>query len=269
MEYATILHMKKLRIHLVSWDKAGVDTRISNLKAEGLDVIFGVPHDRNFFPSVEEEAPAAIVIDLGRSPSQGRDIAINFRSRKSTRTIPLVFIGGGDAVAAIRKLLPDAAFTTWETAGKNIQEACAHPPLNPTAPDSIFAAYSEVPLAKKLGIKNGLSILAIHPPSELEVLLGNLPEGLYLGKDIPGTFDVLLWFIRSRAELEKEIVPLASRADFKSLWMIWPKKTSKLASDLTQQIIRETGLSHGLVDYKICSLNDTWTGLCFAKRKSF
>jgi hypothetical protein len=60
---------------------------------------------------------------------------------------------------------------------------------------------------------------------------------------------------------------MAARPDFKSLWMIWPKKSSKLASDLTQQIIRETGLSHGLVDYKICSLDDTWTGLCFAKRK--
>jgi hypothetical protein len=207
------------------------------------------------------------VIDLERSPSQGRDIALNFRNRKSTRTIPLVFVGGGDAVDAIRKLLPDATFTTWKTAVKDVQEACTHPPLNPVVPGSIFAAYSGVPLTKKLGIKAGTSVLVIHPPTEFEKLLGILPEGVKLCKDDTENCDVLLWFVRFQAELKKEVLPMAARPDFKSLWMIWPKKSSKLASDLTQQIIRETGLSHGLVDYKICSLDDTWTGLCFAKRK--
>jgi hypothetical protein len=259
--------MRKLRIHLVSWEKANVDSRISSLKNGGLDIIFGVPRDRTFFRSVESEAPDAIVIDLVRSPSQGRDIAVNFRSRKSTRSIPIVFAGGGESTNAIKALLPDATFSTWESVVNDIREACARPLPNPVVPGSIFAAYSGVPLAKKLGIKPGSSILTFHPPSEIENLLGTLPEGVKLYKDDGANCDILLWFVRSQADLNQEIISMVARRDFKSLWMIWPKKTSKLASDLTQQIIRETGLSHGLVDYKICSLDDTWTGLCFAKRK--
>jgi len=259
--------MKKLLIHFISWDKNNVDSRISTLKDEGLEVVFGVPCDRSFFPTIEGEAPATILIDLGRSPSQGRDIAINFRRRKSTRTIPIVFVEGGDSTGAIKALLPDVTFSSWETIGKDILEACAHPPVNPVMPGSLFAAYSGVPLAKKLGIKAGSSVLAIHPPNEYEKLLGELPEGVKLCKDNSTNCDVLFWFVRSQAELNNEMVRMAARPDFKSLWMIWPKKTSALASDLSQQTIRETGLSHGLVDYKICSLDKTWSGLCFAKRK--
>jgi uncharacterized protein YeaC (DUF1315 family) len=259
--------MKRLRIHLVSWDKANVDSQISALKDRRLDIIFGVPRDRTFFQSVENEAPDAIVIDLARSPSQGRDIAVNFRSRKSTRAIHIVYISGGESSIAIKALLPDATFSTWETAVNDIREACAHPLPNPVVPGSIFAAYSGVPLAKKLGIKSGSSVLVIRPPSEFKKLLGKLPEGVKLCQDDKDNCNILLWFIRSQADLNQEIVSMAARPDFKSLWMIWPKKSSKLASDLTQQIIRETGLSHGLVDYKICSLDDAWTGLCFAKRK--
>jgi hypothetical protein len=259
--------MKKLDIHLVSWDKTNLAFRISTLKDGGLDVIFGIPRDRTFFRSVEVEDPDAIVIDLARSPSQGRDIAVNFRSRKSTRAIPIVFVGGGDSINAIKALLPDATFSEWESAVKDIHETCSHPLNDPVVPGSIFAAYSGVPLAKKLGIRSGSSILVIHAPAEFEKLLGAIPEGVKFCRDALANCDVLLWFIRSQADLHKEIVPMSSRPDFKSMWMLWPKKTSKLASDLTQQIIRETGLSHGLVDYKICSLDDTWSGLCFAKRK--
>jgi uncharacterized protein YeaC (DUF1315 family) len=178
-----------------------------------------------------------------------------------------VFVGGGESNVSIKTLLPDATYSEWETAIKDIREACAHPQNNPVVPGSIFAAYSGVPLAKKLGIKPGSSVLAIQPPSGFENLLGKLPEGVKLCQDNRANCDILLWFVRSQSDLNQEIVSLAARPDFKSLWMIWPKKSSKLASDLTQQIIRETGLSHGLVDYKICSLDDTWTGLRFAKRK--
>ena len=259
--------MKKLLIHFISWDKVSIDSRISALKADRFDVIFGVPQDRNFFQSIEEKSPAAVLIDLTRSPSQGRDIAVTLRTRKATRAIPIVFIKGVTGMDSIRQLLPDAIFSSWDKVVGDIQRAVANPPSEPVVPGSVFAAYSGVPLAKKIGIKAGSSILAIHPPGELDTLLGNLPEGVTLCKDDKVNCDILLWFLRSQIELEKEIASIASRPDFKSLWMIWPKKTSRLASDITQQTVRKTGLAHGLVDYKICSLDATWTGLCFAKRK--
>lgn len=254
-------------IHFISWDKSKMDARVLLLEESGMKVVFGVPHDRNFFKEVEEEKPDAILIDLTRSPSQGRDIAVNFRSRKSTRLIPIVFVDGERSTDAIRTLLPDATFSEWGSVIKDTREACAHPPNNPVVPGSIFAAYSAVPLAKKLGIKPGSSVLALHPPDKFEKLLGDLPEGVKLCRDETAKCEVLLWFIRSQVDLAKEIIPMSLRSDFKSLWIIWPKKTSRLASDLTQQSIRESGLAHGLVDYKICSLDNTWTGLCFAKRK--
>ena len=259
--------MKKPRIHLVSWDKANKDSRISALTSAGFEVVFGVPSDRSFFQSVEREAPSAIVIDLERSPSQGRDIAVTFRTRAASRSIPIVFVGGKE-ITSIRKLLPDATYTTWDDAARDIQAAITHPVENPVVPSSVFAAYSGVPLAKKLGIKTGSSVLLLQPPSAIEKILLPLPEGVSLCQGESGDCDILLWFIRSRSELDGGITAIAARSDFKSLWMIWPKKTSRLASDLTQQIIREAGLSHKLVDYKISSLDDTWTGLCFVRRKN-
>ncbi len=258
--------MRKCRIHLTSWDKSNLEIRINSLEKEGFEVLSSVPSNRDFFAAVESENPNAIVIDLERSPSQGRDIAVTFRTRKTSRAIPIVFVGG-KTVEEIRKLLPDATFTTWEKISMAIKQAYTHPLLNPLVPSSIFAAYSDVPLAKKLGIKADSNILALHAPPALDSLLGDLPEGATLCQDSSLGCDIVLWFIRSQKELRDEIVSISSRQDLKSLWMIWPKKTSTFSSDLTQKVVRETGLSHALVDYKICSLDTTWTGLCFAKRK--
>jgi hypothetical protein len=126
---------------------------------------------------------------------------LNFRNRKSTRTIPIVFVGGGKSINAIKALLPDATFSTWETVANDIREAWAHPLNNPVVPGSIFVAYSGVPLAKKLGIRPGSSVLAFHPPSEVENLLGKLPEGVKLYQDEKANCDILLWFVRSQANL--------------------------------------------------------------------
>lgn len=256
------------RVFLVSWDKASVEIRIADLKAAGFEVMSGVPKDRDFFKSIEDTSPQAILIDLSRSPSQGRDVAVNLRIRKPTRFIPLLFLAGSrDAIDSIRQLLPDAIFCLWEIVDAEIHKALQTPLSNPVVPASIFAAYRAVPLSKKLGIKPGMSLLAIHPPADVDIFLNPLPEGVRLSQNDSGNFDILLWFVRSRSDLSNEIRDITVRKDFKSIWVIWPKKTSSLVSDLTQQVVREVGLAHGLVDYKICSLNDTWTGLCFARRK--
>jgi hypothetical protein len=256
------------RVFLVSWDKTSLKARIVDLKNTGFDVISGVPKNRDFFKGIEDASPQAILIDLTRSPSQGRDVAVNLRIRKPTRFIPLLFLAGSpDAIDSIHQLLPDAIFCQWEKVDIEIQKALKNPLSNPLVPTSIFAAYHAVPLYKKLGIKQGMSLLAIHPPVDVDTFLSPLPEGIRISQNDSGKFDILLWFTKSQSELSNGIREIAARKDFKSIWIVWPKKTSSLVTDLTQQVVRKVGLDHGLVDYKICSLNDTWTGLCFARRK--
>ena len=85
------------------------------------------------------------------------------------------------------------------------------------------------------------------------------------GEQLPG--ELILWFMRSLQELERDFTAISQRRDFRFVWIAWPKKTSGVQTDLNQQLVRETGLRSGLVDFKICSIDQTWSGLCFTRRK--
>jgi len=217
-----------------------------------------------------------VVIDLGRLPSQGRDLALNIRKYKATRHVPLVFVAGESPadsaadpakVARIQELLPDAVYTTWEDIGDALQQAIDNPPAEPVVPASTMAGYSGTPLPKKLGIKPNSVVALVDAPEGFEETLGELPQGATLTKDLLEQPDVILWFNRSRHDLEarlEEMCPLASSG---GLWIIWPKKASGVASNLSQTVVRETGLAAGLVDFKVAAIDATWSGLRFTQRK--
>jgi hypothetical protein len=207
------------------------------------------------------------VIDLGRLPSQGRDLGVQIRTRAGSRGIPLVFVGGKtEKVEGVRSLLPDAAFTDWENIASDLPQAIAVPPEKPIDPGSVFAAYSATPLVKKLGIRTKSRVRLVGAPDDFENTLGELPEGARL-REGTGACNVMIWFVRDRAALNQAFTEMADRDDFNALWMAWPKKASGAETDLSQQIVRQTGLDAGLVDYKICSIDATWSGLCFTQRK--
>ena len=118
------------------------------------------------------------------------------------------------------------------------------------------AGYSGTPLEKKLGIKPG------H-----RVLLLNGPEGFAL-EDVPvvtrasGFADVILSFHTERKDLEKRVPILRTKMEQNAgLWIAWPKKASKRPTDITEDVVREIGLSHRLVDNKVCAIDETWSGL--------
>ena len=129
------------------------------------------------------------------------------------------------------------------------------------------AGYSGTPLPQKLGIKEGHRVGTARAPSHLEKLLAPLPLGAKLlassGKDL----DMVLLFARTKIELSREL-PRAHRAiaEHGALWLCWPKKTSPLARDLTGNDIRESGLATGLVDIKVCAVDEDWSGLKFVYR---
>ncbi len=126
------------------------------------------------------------------------------------------------------------------------------------------AGYSGTPLPKKLGIREGSVVALVGAPAGFEEALKPLPAGAKLRRGAV-TCDLLLWFVRSRLELQKNVSRMGALAP--ALWIVWPKKASGVAADVSGTEVREAGLAAGLVDYKICALDSTWSGLKFAKRK--
>jgi hypothetical protein len=131
-----------------------------------------------------------------------------------------------------------------------------------------MAGYSGTPLATKLGIKKGHRVAAIHAPQGFVRSLGNLPDGVEFRENGRGSaLDVMVYFTQSRAQLAKEFAGLAERlSPAGGLWIAWPKKASGVPTDLTEDRIREIGLAAGLVDNKVCAVDETWSGLRFVIR---
>ena len=256
------------RIRLIHWNQKEAEPRIEVLKDLGWQVEFKIPSGPQFFKKLKQSPPDLIVIDLSRLPSQGRDLALGIRKAKSTRRVPLVFAGGDPTkVKRIRNLLPDAVYTEWDQIGEALKQALSSAPENPVVPKSNFAAYSETPLWKKLGIKPNMVVELINPPENFQEILEPLPKGATFQPGVEPGCELLICFVRSRDELAERVRETAERKDLRSAWLAWPKKASGCQSNLTQQHVRETGLAHGLVDYKICSIDTTWSGLLFTHRK--
>lgn len=256
------------RVRLIHWKAEEAADKIEKLKAAGYEVEYSSP-DSESYRTLKNNPPAVFVIDLSRMPSHGMEVGSSLRGYKATRNVPLVFVEGEpEKVERIRKLLPDATFTTWSKIRSALKHAIANPPVNPVKPESNLAGYSGTPLPKKLGIKANSTVALINAPRSFDATLGVLPEGVTFIEEAKGKQDLIVWFIRSRFELESQIVEMRNATGNGGLWTAWPKKTSGVVSDLTENIIRDTGLAVGLVDYKVCAIDATWSGLKFALRKT-
>jgi hypothetical protein len=129
------------------------------------------------------------------------------------------------------------------------------------------AGYSGTPLPKKLEIKEGYRVALVNAPREFRRTLGRLPPGATLGRDVDESRDLTIWFVKARKDLETNLARYAPRRGEGSLWMAWPKKASGVASDITEDVLREVILPHGLVDRKVCAIDRTWSGLLFSWRR--
>jgi hypothetical protein len=129
------------------------------------------------------------------------------------------------------------------------------------------AGYSGTPLARKLGIRDGDRVAVLADPGRALDLLAPLPEGVRLLRK-PGRADVVLFFTTRRSELERRI-PRLGDAVFPagSCWISWPKRSSNVPTDVTEDVVREVALPLGLVDTKVCAIDETWSGLRLVWRK--
>jgi hypothetical protein len=130
-----------------------------------------------------------------------------------------------------------------------------------------MAGYSGTPLVKKLGIKEGFRVAFVDAPAELAKDLGPLPANVRVLERPRRPMDFVLLFTKSAATLERDfarIAELLSPAGM--LWVSWPKRASGVATDLSENDVRRIGLKAGLVDVKVCAVNEIWSGLKFVYR---
>jgi hypothetical protein len=255
-------------ITLVHWNEKELRERSRALKALGHQITRLCGSEKPTLHSIRESPPDLFVIDLARLPSQGREIAGYFRRIKSTRNVPILFVGGdSERAASARKLIPDATFGNWSKIEMNITKALKNPPKNPAVPGTM-AGYSGTPLPKKLGIRENCRVILVNAPERFERKLEPLPAGAEFIEHAKDA-NVAVLFVKSQAELVRDFRPLAKALPEKvALWIAWPKKAFGVATDLSENPIREFGLDSGWVDYKVCAIDETWSGLCFARKKS-
>jgi hypothetical protein len=256
-------------VRLICWKEDLARERAALLKAARLDVDASPLNTSRLIGRIMENPPSAIVIDLDRMPSHGLAVGVVLRRSASTRQIPLVFAGGAEEKSSrIREQLPDAVFTSWSAIGPAVRRAVKSAPAEPVKPRPLMERYESSGLVRKLGLKSGMICALIQAPEGFEERIDDLPEGLEFQPKIAANTSLAIWFVRSRAEMEFA----ADRASLRlpqgaSLWIVYPKRSGRYSVDFTLTDVRTAALSVGLVDYKVCAVDDDWTGLKFARRK--
>ncbi|HSS11674.1 MAG TPA: DUF3052 domain-containing protein [Acidimicrobiales bacterium] len=129
-----------------------------------------------------------------------------------------------------------------------------------------MAGYSGTPLVTKLGIKDGHRVVVLGAPAGFAL---DLPDGAAIRKRLVGPADVVLFFATLRASLQERIEGLGRAVQpAGAVWVAWPKKAAKVATNMTEDVVRDVALPLGLVDTKVCAIDDTWSGLKLVWRKS-
>ena len=252
------------QVWLVHWNADESAERARELTSAGFEVDLDPQWSSQSYSKLVKQPPAAVVIDLSRLPSQGRDAAMLIRSRKAMLTVPLLLVGGDDAATGrIRSLIADAVPAKWTRIATALSCAIAKPP-KAAAIQSVFGAYADVPLAKKLGIRDCSVVASLNAPGNLAKILDVLPAGAPLETHGRGPRDLTLWFVGSPKELRSRIASMAGFAAKGGLRIIWPRGDG---SDLTQATVRSAGIGAGLVDFKISRIDETWSGLRFTLAK--
>ena len=130
------------------------------------------------------------------------------------------------------------------------------------------AGYSGTPLPLKLGLKEGMRVLLVRPPQGAEGLLEPIPADVRLMRRAGGSLDMVLAFCHRRRDLARDLDRLLpSLVPAGMFWAAWPKRASGVATDITEDVVREVALPMGLVDTKVCAIDATWSGLRLVLRR--
>jgi hypothetical protein len=131
-----------------------------------------------------------------------------------------------------------------------------------------MAGYSGTPLAKKLGIKPGTLLCVVNAPADYTALVAPLPENVAIVREVTDVCDIIHVFVKWRPELDEFLNIYKNKIKQNgAIWVSWPKKAAKIATDVTEDTVREIALPLGLVDIKVCAVDEVWSGLKLVIRK--
>jgi len=132
-----------------------------------------------------------------------------------------------------------------------------------------MAGYSGTPLPQKLGIKPGLMVVTINAPANYRRLLGQIPDSVTFSERLKSGSSFVHLFTSRRSEMQKKMSILRDKiSDNGAIWVSWPKKSSGISTDVTEDVIREIALPLGFVDIKVCAVDETWSGLKLMIRRA-
>lgn len=251
------------RVLLIHRKPEIAEERARRLRSAGVEAEAYPAVGPSAFRTIRANPPDAILIDLTELPSYGRVMGALLREQKATRPIPLVFLKGDPEKAArVRELLPDAVFATWPDVMPAVLRAIRKAPVSPSLPQA-----PAVPLAQKLRIRPDSMVAILQAPANLAAIIGTLPQGARLQKQIGDAATILL-FVKSAAALGRALPAVAPEMKRgRTLWICWPKRTSTQPCDLTLPRIREMAAPYNLVDSKLCAMDETWSATAITIRR--
>lgn len=249
------------RIVVIHFEPAEAAALASRVSREGFDAEGCRIRGGGLFRPLRENPPDAILIDLTRMPSYGRMTAAMLREQKGTRRIPLVFLAGDpEKTHLVRRMLPDAVYTTLPEIGKALRKAIEQPPREPVVPSP-----TKFPIVQKLRIGRDSVVGLVNAPAGFG--LGKLPAGAKVQATAAGA-DIILIFVKSAAALGRVLPALAKELEpGRKWWILWPKKASGAATDLSLPLIFEMCTPYGLAAHKLCAVDETWSALAVGRSR--
>jgi hypothetical protein len=256
------------RLLLVHWNAAEAGERAARVSALGHEVHL-LHQPGQALRHINAIRPQGFLISLERLPAQGRAIAALLRERKSSRHLPIVFLEGApEKIAKIGRDFPDAVFAVWKDLPAILDRALSAVVANPARPGIGIAAPNS-PLVKKLCISSGIRAITLNAPESFERTLGPLPEGATLEADGRSPADIAFLFCESEATFVRDFDTAVRRLTPRGrIWIAWPKKASRIRTDLDMNIVRAVAMSRGWVDYKVCSIDSTWSASLCSRRRA-
>jgi CheY-like chemotaxis protein len=256
-------------VRLVHWRAAEAASIAEVIRAAGHQLEYDAALDGGaVYRSIRQHPPDVVVIDLSRQPSHGRELAIGLRGAKSTRFVPIVFLGGApEKVEAVRHQLPDAVFTEIGQLGNAIEESAANRSSSPVVPAQMMERYAGRTVAQKLGIRENSTVALIDAPRGYASAIGELPSGVQFDEEARKNCAITLWFVTDVETFRTRIRRMRPVAAGSKLWVVWPKKAAQPDSGLSERVIRDSAVAVGLVDYKVCAVDHRWTAIALAVKK--
>ena len=267
---------RRMTLRLICWNGTDAERHAAELRRAGYRVIDEpLANPGGAVRYFHELDPDAVVVDLDRLPSHGRELGMSLGASKSTCHLRLIFAGGLAAkVDPIRTALPGAIFTGWEDAPAAIERAMAQPVAPRLHSRELPRASGPGALERKLDIKPQTRFAIVAPGGAprgdgtwLSELLTSVPDAAVAQRWIDTSTTLALFVVSTRRELVHAFTRArTSLPPNASLWIVHPKQTSLLAADFNQDDVREAGLLQGFVDYKVCAVDKDWSALKFARR---